>query len=202
MKKHTDHQCSEGKSSQKGYGPTSFWLQPPDDVFDHLPIHNGMVFLDAGCGAGEYSLHAARILGEKGKVIALDSVELSVEKLVTKVREKGMAEITGYVCDMTKPLPLDAQCADIILLSTVLHIKKVRDHAETMFNEFKRLLRPNGLLAILECKKEEVNWGPPLHARLSADDVEAIVAPCGFKKESELVMEHSYVVCFGHGNQE
>ena len=190
------NQCRGKISPKKGYGPTSFWLQSPEAVFDHLPIHEGMAFLDAGCGAGEYSLHAARILGEKGHVIAVDSVKLSVETLVNTPREKGAANITGHVCDITKPLPLDAQSVDIILLSTVLHIKSVRNNAQNMFTDFKKILRPNGILAVLECKKEESNFGPPLHSRLSADDVEALAAPSGFKKESELLLTHSYVACF------
>lgn len=190
------NQCRGEISPKKGYGPTSFWLQSPESVFDHLPIHEGMTFLDAGCGAGEYSLHAARLLGEDGHVIALDSVRLSVETLANHPRERGVANITGHVCDITKPLPLDAQSVDIILLSTVLHIKNVRDNAQDMFNDFKKVLRPNGMLAVLECKKEEANFGPPLHSRLSADDVEAIAAPCGFKKESELLLQHSYLACF------
>ena len=190
------NQCRGEISPKKGYGPTSFWLQPPEEVFDHLPIHEGMTFLDAGCGAGEYSLHAARLLGEKGHVIAVDSVKLSIETLVNTPPEKGAASITGHVCDITKPLPLDTQSVDIILLSTVLHIKRVRDNAQNMFTDFRKVLRPNGILAVLECKKEEANFGPPLHSRLSADDVEALAAPCGFKKESELLLTHSYVACF------
>lgn len=190
------NQCRGEISPKKGYGPTSFWLQSPEAVFNHLPIHEGMTFLDAGCGAGEYALYAARILGEKGHVIAVDSVKLSIETLVNTPREKGAANITGHVCDITKPLPLDAQSVDIILLSTVLHIKSVRDNAQNMFTDFKKVLRPNGMLAVLECKKEEANFGPPLHSRLSADDVEALAAPSGFKKESELLLTHSYVACF------
>lgn len=190
------NQYREDGSIKRGYGPTSFWIQSPEAVFDHLPIHEGMTFLDAGCGAGEYSLHAAQLLGEQGHVIALDSVKLSIETLENYPREKGTANITGHVCDITTPLPLDPQSVDLILLSTVLHIKNVRDNAHDMFNEFRKVLHPDGMLAVLECKKEESNFGPPLHSRLSADDVEALVVPCGFCKESELLLTHTYVACF------
>lgn len=193
---HRNHQCRGGVSPHKGHGPTSFWLQAPEDVFAQLPIQEGMVFLDAGCGAGEYALYAARLVGEKGHVIAMDSVGLSIEKLVARDRENGMADITGHVCDITDPLPLDAQSVDIIMLSTVLHIKSVRDRAYNMFSEFRKVLKPDGILMVLECKKEEANFGPPLHSRLSADDVEALAGPCGFKKESELPLKHTYVACF------
>jgi len=183
-------------SSPKGYGPTSFWLQSPEAVFAHIPMRKGMTFLDAGCGAGEYSTYAATLLGEEGQVIAIDSVQLSVDTLLKQEPKEGAAEIIGYTCDLTQPLPIEAQSVDVILLSTVLHIKQVRDQAHAMFTEFKRILRPDGVLAVLECKKEAANFGPPLHSRLSADDVAAIAAPCGFKKESEQLFKHSYVACF------
>lgn len=183
-------------TSRTGYGPTSFRLQSPDAVFSHLSMHEGATFLDAGCGAGDYSRYAAQLLGKNGRVIALDSVKLSVETLLTQEQEDGMAKISGLVCDLTQPLPIPSQDVDIVLLSTVLHIKAVRDHAHAMFSEFKRILRPNGVLAVLECKKEASNFGPPLHSRLSANDVEALAAPCGFRKESEHLFQHSYLACF------
>ena len=190
------HRCRGDRTTHKGYGPTSFWLQDPTVVFNHLPLREGMTFVDAGCGAGEYSLHAAQIVGATGHVIALDTIELSIDRLRSLPREEDSGPITARVCDITDTLPLQTHSADIIMLSTVLHIKKVRDRAKMMFDEFKRTLRPNGLLAVLECKKEEANFGPPLHSRLSADDVEALAAPSGFIKHSELVLEHSYLACF------
>ena len=196
MNNQNQQHCRGKGSGKKGYGPTSFWLQDPEAVFDHLTLREGMIFVDAGCGAGEYSLYAARLLGKRGHVIALDTVETSIEQLNALAREEGKANITGHVCDITAALPLKTNSVDVLMLSTVLHIKSVRDQAESMFSEFKRVLRPDGVLAVLECKKEEANFGPPLHSRLSADDVETLAAPCGFKRYSELNLKHTYLACF------
>lgn len=196
MNSFTHRQCKGDRNGHKGYGPTSFWIQNPDVVFDHLKLSPGIVFVDAGCGAGEYSLHAARILGEHGNVIALDTIPQSIDRLNELDPEIGAAPIAAHICDITAPLPLETQSADVIMLSTVLHIKSVRDRAAAMFTEFRRVLKPEGKLAVLECKKEEADFGPPLHSRLSADDVQVLAAPCGFTKSSELTMEHTYLACF------
>ena len=192
----THNVCRGKKQGKKGYGPTSFWLQDPETIFSHLPLREGMVFVDAGCGAGEYSLHAAHLLGKAGHVIALDSVESSVEHLTAMPRENGMAELTAHVCDITSRLPLQDHSADIVMLSTVLHIRSVRDRAKSMFSEFRRILKPNGMLAILECKKEEASFGPPLHSRLSVDEVTTLAVPHGFILHSELALKHTYMACF------
>jgi len=126
--------------SCKGSGPTSFWLQEPELVFGHLALKPGMVFLDAGCGAGEYALHAAQLVGDTGGVIALDNAESSITRLAAIAREVGAVNITGHTCDITAHIPLQTDSVDVILLSTVLHIRSVQDRAGPMFAEFRRVL--------------------------------------------------------------
>lgn len=194
---HSSHQQSRGcRGDRIGRGPSSFSMQDPEPVFRHLALKQGMTFVDAGCGAGEYSLHAARLLGETGNVIALDVAAQSIDWLGSHGREPGAAPIIGHVCDITTALPLDTGQADMVMLGTVLHIKAVRDKADNLFSEIRRVLRPDGTLAVLECKKEEADFGPPLHSRLSPDDVAALTVPQGFEMASLLPLELTYLACF------
>jgi hypothetical protein len=41
--------------------------------------------------------------------------------------------------------------------------------------EAKRLLRGNGVLSIVEIKKEKTPFGPPLHIRFSPDELKKIL---------------------------
>ena len=165
-------------------------------VFTHLGLEPGQVFLDAGCGAGEYSLYAARLLGETGRVIAVDNIALSTDALNALPANPGEAPITAFAGDITDTLPIEPHTVDAVLLSTVLHIKKVRDRAQKMFQEFHRVLKPGGTLAVLECKKVEADFGPPLHSRLTEDDVRALIQPHGFRHASTLDTGHANLVCF------
>jgi len=169
-------------------------MHEPKVLIDQLDLCRDIVLLDAGCGAGEYSLLAARHLKGAGQVIALDNIALSIEKLMSVAEEEGLANIQGHVCDITGSLPVASSSVDLILLSTVLHIRAVRDRASDMFREFRRVLRPEGKVAIIECKKEEANFGPPLHSRLSPNEVEALAAPIGLKKTSLVFFEHTYLL--------
>jgi len=142
----------------------------------------------------EYSLLAAPQVGDKGQVIALDTISLSIEKLATTSKKEGLTNIRGHVCDITGHLPLTSRSVDLILLSTVLHIRAVRDRASDMFHEFRRVLRPEGKIAVIECKKEEADFGPPLHSRLAPNEVEAMAASSGLKKTSLVFFEHTYML--------
>ncbi|MCJ2163528.1 MULTISPECIES: class I SAM-dependent methyltransferase [unclassified Pseudodesulfovibrio] len=178
----------------KGHGPTSLWLHEPKTIVAQLDLCRDIVLLDAGCGAGEYSLLAARQLRGAGRVIAIDNIAISIEKLLSTAEEEGLTNIQGHVCDITDSLPVASLSVDLILLSTVLHIRAVRDRASGMFREFRRVLRPEGKVAVIECKKEEANFGPPLHSRLSPNEVEALAAPSGLRKSSLVFFEHTYLL--------
>ncbi|THB71694.1 MAG: methyltransferase domain-containing protein, partial [Desulfovibrio sp.] len=145
------------------------------------------------------ALFAASLVGEQGRVIALDTLEPSISRLCEIVRQDGVTNLVGQICDITAPIPLAAHSVDLILLSTVLHIKAVQDHAKEMFSEFRGILRTDGTLAVLECQKAEANFGPPLHLRLSAEDVAELAAPCGFVRSSVTSFEHTYLACFTPG---
>lgn len=190
------HQCRGERPGRKLSGPTSFWVQEPEQVFDHLPMKPGMFFVDAGCGAGEYALFAASRVGEQGQVLALDCLESSIKRLDEVAKKEGVDNLSAQACDITAPLSLETDSADIILLSTVLHIKAVRERAGAVFTEFRRVLRPGGTLAVLENQKVEADFGPPMHMRLSAEDVAELACPCGFSKSSVAYFEHTYLACF------
>jgi ubiquinone/menaquinone biosynthesis C-methylase UbiE len=57
------------------------WYSPEAILQD---LHSGMTFMDIGCGDGFFSILAAKKIGEKGKVYAVDSDAFGIEKLSTK----------------------------------------------------------------------------------------------------------------------
>nr|WP_287410678.1 class I SAM-dependent methyltransferase [Pseudodesulfovibrio sp.] len=191
--RHKTH-CPEERINAKGYGPTSFWLHEPEALIKQLDLYQGMVLLDAGCGAGEYSLLAAQQVGDKGQVIALDTTPLSIKKLAKTSKREGLTNIQGHVCDITGHLPIASRSVDLILLSTVLHIRAVRNRASDIFHEFRRVLRPEGKVAIIECKKEKADFGPPLHSRLAPEEIESMAASSGLQKTSLILFDYTYLL--------
>ena len=129
-------------------------------------------------------------------VYALDQWPEVISALVNKANSKGISNLRAMSCDLTKPLPLEDKAVDVCLLSTVLHIPDVTKNAGNILKEIRRILKPNGRLTIIEIKKEDTPFGPPIHMRLSPDDTKTILSSNGFKKVKLIDLEYSYMMQF------
>lgn len=105
-----------------GRGPSSFWMHDATVVFEALALKSGDTFLDLGCGPGDYTLAAARIVGPSGRIIAMDKWPYQIDALRNTASSQGPDNINAMVGDITKTLPVGDRSVDLCLLSTVLHI--------------------------------------------------------------------------------
>jgi ubiquinone/menaquinone biosynthesis C-methylase UbiE len=60
----------------------------------------GMTVLEVGCGSGHMACDLARLVGSKGKVIAIDSSESQIEMAKKTAEDLGVDNIDFYVCDV------------------------------------------------------------------------------------------------------
>ena len=132
-------------------------------ILASLSITPGLVILDAGCGNGYMAKEFAKIAGGKGRVFALDTDAVSIDVLKS---ETAGTNIEPFVGDITKKTKLAASSIDLIYLSTVVH-GFTKAELKGCLKEVRRLLKPDGRLAIVEIKKEETPFGPPLEIRFS-----------------------------------
>ena len=171
-------------------------MQDPEIIFRDLQLKHGDCFVDLGCGPGDYSLHASRLIGDAGRVYALDRFQSTVEALTVEAASQGCGNVTVLVADLARPLPLEDGRADVCFMATVLHALNVVAVGPVLFPEIIRVLKPGGSLAVVECKKEDRPWGPPKHVRLSPKQVEAMVGPYGFERVGLVDLGKNYLVRF------
>lgn len=176
--------------------PSSYHMQDPDIIFDELMLKQGDVFLDIGCGAGDYSIHASKIIGDSGKVYAVDRQEKSTAVLRERVEELGIKNIKVSASDITKTLPIKDRSIDVCLIATVLHALDFDKYKENIFKELMRVLKPSGRLAIIECGKKDLSFGPPEQMRLDAEQIEESAVKSGFKKIGFTDLGFNYLIQF------
>jgi ubiquinone/menaquinone biosynthesis C-methylase UbiE len=180
-----------------GAGRSSFSLIDPEKVFDSLGLKPGGVFLDMACGSGQYAIVASEIIGEEGFVYAVDLWEEGITTLTEEISLKGIKNIQAMVGDITKPMAIDRESVDVCLMATALHELTLSQTADAALSEAARVLGSDGTLAIIEFDKIDRPPGPPIHIRLTPDDVDRIVNPHGFNKEQvTAVGPYNYLMTF------
>jgi len=74
--------------------------------------------------------------------------------------------------------PLSEATIDLALVANVLH--EVPDRVQ-LLREIARVLRPDGVVAVVEWRKEQTEMGPPLAERLTYVEVEAALRAAGYE---------------------
>jgi ubiquinone/menaquinone biosynthesis C-methylase UbiE len=165
-----------------GAGKSSFDLINPSSFLSNIKIHPSAQVLDAGCGAGGYSIELSKLLDDKGLIHAIDFWDEGIETLTTAIREKGISNINPINADISKHIPLGSASVDFCLMATVLHDLSPEGQESTL-KEIARVLKPDGVFTLIEFKKIDKGPGPPMSIRISQQEAEEKIKKYGFLKE-------------------
>jgi 16S rRNA (cytosine967-C5)-methyltransferase len=130
-----------------------------------------MRVIDACAGAGGKSLHLAALLKNKGRIVALDTVDWKLEELKKRAKRAGAADIIETrviesmksikrLYDSADRLLLDVPCSGLGVLKrnpdakwklSEEFIKEVRQTQSTILNEYSPMVKPGGLMVYSTC---------------------------------------------------
>lgn len=137
-------------------------ILPPTRILEMMSLQRGDTLLDFGCGIGYFSIPALDVVGENGRVIAVD---VSKEMLQELRRRAGQRKNLFIVHADS----LAGLTADIILLSMVLHEV---DNPKEFLKTCCAALRPSGRVVVIDWQKIDTgSLGPPVEERLAKEEV-------------------------------
>lgn len=169
-----------------GAGKGSYDLIDPPRFWSALSLEPGMTVLDLGCGAGRYTREIADRVRKDGRVIAIDLWEAGIGQINQWAPYKECA-IETHVADAGNKLPVADQHVDLCLMATVLHDLVYDGNAQPALKEVARVLKPTGILAIIEFKKQDGPPGPPRAVRLRLEEVSMLLMPVGLLRFGPVV---------------
>src|SRR5688572_5393529 len=70
------------------------FAEATEDVLHRAGIRDGMTVLDVGCGVGDVSLAAARMVGPKGRVIGIDRAEEALQTARARAEAAGISWVS------------------------------------------------------------------------------------------------------------
>jgi len=138
------------------------------------------VLLDLACGSGSYSLFAAKFIGADGGIYAFDLWKEGIDHLMREIAVRQLRQIHAGVADVSGKIPLGNHSVDVCLIATVLHDLIQEKTEQGTLREVRRVLRPDGILAVVEFKKVEGPPGPPIEIRVSPEELDGLLFPYAF----------------------
>jgi len=126
------------------------WLKEKGEkIFKKIGIKKGYVILDFGCGSGNYTIPAAKVVGKEGKVYALDKDETDLNKLMERAKSVGLENVERIKTSGGLMIPLKDNSVDVVLLYDVLHVYYFsQSEREQLLKEVYRVLKPHSLLSV------------------------------------------------------
>ena len=121
------------------------WLHNPEQIVGPY-VKPGMTAIDVGCGMGLFSIALAKLVGNQGRVIAVDLQQKMLDALQRRAERAGVADrIQLHKCEQGH-LGVDTQ-ADFALAFAMVH--EVPDQRR-LLAEIHGCLKPGGKFLIAE----------------------------------------------------
>jgi len=117
----------------------------PLKILRGADIHPGQTVLEVGCGTGYFTLPAARLLGDQGRLVALDVLPESIELVSRKVQAANLQNVR-LVRSNAIDTHLDPDSFDAVLLFGVIPAPMLP--LNKLLPEIYRLLKADGVLAV------------------------------------------------------
>jgi ubiquinone/menaquinone biosynthesis C-methylase UbiE len=129
---------------------------PRKTILEEVGIRPGFHVLDYGCGPGGYTAPLAELVGESGKIYALDIHPLAIRKVKDIASKKRLANVETILSDCQTGLADNSM--DVVLLYDIFH--DLSDPNEIL-KELHRVLKPDGVLSFSDhhLKEDEIVSG-------------------------------------------
>ena len=146
---------------------------PAEETLVSLGLAPGDVVADVGCGPGFYTIPAARLVTDGGRVDAIDVEPTMLDLVQERAKRARVESIVQTHLGSGALLPLSDAEASLTICALLLHDLPDR-HAMT--RELVRITRPGGQIAVVEWAPDRDDTRPN---RLTPDQTKSIIESAG-----------------------
>lgn len=125
-------------------------IRPPADKLAEAGLEQGQVVLDYGCGPGSYSVEAARITGDSGRVYALDISPHAIESVSKAAAASELETIIPIRSDCATGL--DDNSVDVVILYDIFHDL---EDPTCILEEIARVMKTDGKVSFSDHHMKE-----------------------------------------------
>lgn len=138
---------------------TGGFLNPNKIAFE-FGVAEGMSVADFGSGAGYFTILLAKKVGKDGKVYALDVQESALDSVRVKAKAEEIENIETVRANLevVGSSSLTDSSQDMVLLANILFQSNQK---AGIVKEANRVLKPGGILVVIDWKIGAGGFGPP-----------------------------------------
>jgi len=120
------------------------------EVLKRIGIRRGQTVLDFGCGTGTYAIPIARIVGQQGRVYALDKDKRVLDELMQKAESVGLRNIERIETSEGSKIGLTDESVDVVLLFDVFHLHYFpqADDRRRLLDEIYRIMKHSAFISV------------------------------------------------------
>jgi SAM-dependent methyltransferase len=196
----TTHAKSGGHHS---YSDVEYWTrildspgrpewQKPVAVMDFLGIERGSTVADLGAGTGYFTIYLSTVVGEQGRVYAVDTEPAMLEYL-KKRTDMSQDRVVPVVAAPDDPKLPDGQLDVVLVVNTWHHIPNRAGYLPKL----QRALAAGGRVAVVDFREGTLPVGPPPEEKVSRDKVVQEFEKAGWTLAAEsFALPYQYMLTF------
>jgi ubiquinone/menaquinone biosynthesis C-methylase UbiE len=172
----------------------------PSEILNTLEVMPGMTVADLGAGSGVYTLAAAPLVGEKGKVFAVDVQKDLLSRIQNEAVRRGHTQVTIIWGDIETHQGTRIK-SDSVHLAILANVLFQCDNKLGAIREALRTLTPQGKLAVIDWSDSFNGLGPiPAHV-VTKEQAAALCETAGATLVREFPAgEHHYGLLYARPN--
>lgn len=169
----------------------------PENNIRELGVHEGMIVADLGAGTGAYTVPLAELVGESGRVYAVEVQKDFLSNIKNAAATQGLKNVELIWGDIERPLgtKIKEGSADAVVISNVLF--QAEDKAG-LLREANRILKTGGKMLLVDWKESFGGLGPSKESVVPADTARKMCEEQGFvlKKDFDAGEYHYGLVMY------
>jgi ubiquinone/menaquinone biosynthesis C-methylase UbiE len=175
-------------------GPDRDAWQRPDQIMDALQIGENSVVADLGAGGGWFTVRLARQVGPNGHVYAEDIQPQMIEAIERRMARENRRNVVTQLGTADDPkLPPGAM--DVVLIVDAYH---EIERPVVLLKNVVKSLKPRGVVAIVNFKKDGGGPGPSMEERVDPEKVVADARAAGLElRKRDDFLRYQYMLTFG-----
>ncbi len=151
------------------------------ETVERIGVKEGMTVVDLGCGTqGHFVFPAARMVGQKGIVYAVDILKSALAGVQSRAKLEVATNIKTIWADIELLGAVKISEADVVMLIN-------NSPREPMLREAARITRRGGRLAVIDWKSGATSFGPPTKDRVPKEWIKDILARMRFRLIDDFV---------------